>query len=394
MKYPKIYLTLDNCFAIKRWTEPSQWMPLIKEIGFDSVQASFDNEMDFLYSPDWYIEKWFAQVEEQEKKTGISVDTFYTGYQTYRTAGLAHFDAQMADYLTEEWMKKAVKQLGKRGSHMGVSFFAMTDDVLQDPVLYERKYQEVVKRFQDIGRCAVENGIYFCSEAMYAPQQPSWTIEGTKKFLADCHREDGSIYTTIDVGHMTGQSRFRRPSEAQIKKSIEQSARGDKYPPFWMGAEHTINLWRKATEDKENCEAYTAQIIADMKKYNYMFSDSEEDSSPYAWLRELACYSPIIHMQQTNGITASHAAFTKQNNENGIIEGKKVLEAIAEAYEQPEEPAMPPKADEIYLAFEIFGSNTEYSYEIVNKLRETAIYWKQFVPENGMELNILLERLR
>ena len=80
MKYPKIYLTLDNCFAIKRWTEPAQWMSLVKEIGFDSVQASFDNEIDFLYSPDWYMEKWFARIEEQEKRTGVSVDTFYTGY--------------------------------------------------------------------------------------------------------------------------------------------------------------------------------------------------------------------------------------------------------------------------------------------------------------------------
>ena len=27
MKYPKIYLALDNCFALKRWVEPETWLP-------------------------------------------------------------------------------------------------------------------------------------------------------------------------------------------------------------------------------------------------------------------------------------------------------------------------------------------------------------------------------
>lgn len=391
MKYPKIYLTLDNCFAIKRWTAPSQWMPLVKEIGFDSVQASFDNEIDFLYSPDWYMEKWFAQIAEQEKETGVSVNTFYTGYQTYRTAGLGHFDEQMADYLTEEWMIKAVKRLGKKHAHMGVSFFAMTEDVLQKPELYEQKYKQIVRRFKEIGRCAAKNGIYFCSEAMYAPHQPSWTIKGTKKFLADCHGKEGSIYTTIDVGHMTGQYRFRKPSKAQIKESIQGAPPGVSNPPFWIGAEHTIGLWQKAVEDKIHIETYLTKIMEDIERHGYLFSNSEEDSSPYAWLQELACYAPIIHMQQTNGIISSHAAFTQKNNEKGIIEGKKVLKAIAKAYEQPEDISMPPRAEEIYLAFEIFGSNIEYSYEIIEKLKETAAYWKQFVPENGIELDKLLK---
>ncbi len=76
MEYPKVYLTLDNCFAIKRWVEPSEWMPLIRDIGFTSAQASFDNEIDFLYSPEWYKSGWFQEVSRQEKETGLRVDTF------------------------------------------------------------------------------------------------------------------------------------------------------------------------------------------------------------------------------------------------------------------------------------------------------------------------------
>lgn len=50
MKYPKIYLALDNCFALKRWVEPETWLPLIKDLGYTSIQASYDNEFDMLYN--------------------------------------------------------------------------------------------------------------------------------------------------------------------------------------------------------------------------------------------------------------------------------------------------------------------------------------------------------
>lgn len=39
MNYPKIYLVLDNCFAIKRWVEPETWGPLIKQLGFEIGRA-------------------------------------------------------------------------------------------------------------------------------------------------------------------------------------------------------------------------------------------------------------------------------------------------------------------------------------------------------------------
>lgn len=90
MNYPKIYLVLDNCFAIKRWVEPETWGPLIKQLGFDYVEASFDNEADFFYSPDWYLDAWFDRVKAVEAAQDIHVANFFTGYQTYRTAGLAH----------------------------------------------------------------------------------------------------------------------------------------------------------------------------------------------------------------------------------------------------------------------------------------------------------------
>ena len=99
-------------------------------------------------------------------------------------------------------------------------------------------------------------------------------------------------------------------------------------------------------------------------------------------------------MQQTDGITSSHQPFTKEENEKGIIQGEEVLRAIAHSYEQEQEPQMPPKCQEIYLAFEIFAGNTEYREEIIEKLKETLNYWRRFVPEDGIRLDVLLKSYR
>lgn len=391
MNYPKIYLALDNCFAIKRWVEPETWGPLIKELGFDCVEASFDNEVDFFYSPEWYLDKWFDRVKAVEAEQNLRVANFFTGYQTYRTAGLAHPDGKMARHMLEGWVKPAIERLGARGSGIGFSLHAYPDRVLQDPALYREETRKVSELMSEIGGIAKDNGgIPVCVEAMYAPHQTPWTIEGTKTFLRDIYSIDKNpVYTTVDLGHMVGQVRFRKPTRDALRQSLEAAAAGRLAEEPWLGGDTTYAIWDKAISEKDTGDAVIDAIEADMQRYPHLFSFDPADSDPYAWLENLACYSPIMHMQQTNGVTSSHAAFTEANNAAGIIDGARLLKAIAKSYETVDE-IMPPKAEAIYLSFEIFASNAEHPREIKKKLRETCEYWRRFIPEDGMPLDELI----
>ena len=105
MEYPKIYLALDNCFALKRWVEPETWLPLIKDLGYTSIQASYDNEFDMLYNTKEYIDSWLERLTVAEKQYGAKVQSFYSGYQTYRTSGLAHPDRRVVNSIVEGWIK-------------------------------------------------------------------------------------------------------------------------------------------------------------------------------------------------------------------------------------------------------------------------------------------------
>ena len=131
------------------------------------------------------------------------------------------------------------------------------------------------------------------------------------------------------------------------------------------------------------------RIISEMEKYPFLFA-SEEDGDPYRWLEELGCYSPIIHLQQTDGMVSGHWPFTKANNDRGIIEGGKLLQAIKTSFDRQEDLQMK-KVDRIYLTIEVFASTGSINYFTFRELQETVAWWRQFIPEDGLRLDQLVQ---
>ena len=54
---------------------------------------------------------------------------------------------------------------------------------------------------------------------------------------------------------------------------------------------------------------------------------------------------------------------------------------------------MPEKCPEICLTLEVFAGTAELPVEILNKVKDSAAYWRQFIPEDGIPLDELLKRL-
>ena len=395
MKYPRIYLVLDNCFAIKRWIKPSEWMKIIKDIGFTYVQASTDNEFDPIFFPEDYCLDWMEEVKKEEKATGLKVINFYSGYQTYRTAGLGHYDYRVREMLIEKWFKPLIRRaadLDAKG--IGFHVFALTDDVLQDNDKYLETSEIITDYLAEISKYAYENNkIQISFEQMYAPHQPPWTIEGTFEYLEKIYNKYKTPgYVTIDVGHMVGQKKFLKPSKKIIKDSLTDFSARNGNMKIWLGADSAYALWDKlknSIKGEEKIESAACQISEEMDKYPYFFSD-KDDADIYKWIEELAVYSPIIHMQQTNGITSSHAPFTAENNKTGVVKGRQLIESIVKSFEKQKEKNMPSFVEDIYLSFELFASNTDTKREIIYRLRETLEYWRQFVPEDGLPLEKIL----
>ena len=100
-------------------------------------------------------------------------------------------------------------------------------------------------------------------------------------------------------------------------------------------------------------------------------SGKEEDRNPYAWVERFGARTPVLHIQQTDGISSKHWPFTPEYNKRGIIKPEKVLDAISRS-----------GADEILLVLEVFHSFFEpMEEEVIDDLLRSVEYWRKYVSE-------------
>jgi hypothetical protein len=72
----------------------------------------------------------------------------------------------------------------------------------------------------------------------------------------------------------------------------------------------------------------------------------------------------------------------------GIIDGSRVMEGIRKSFEKKQDVPVP-KVNRIYMTIEVFSPTAGVNYYTVKELKESVRYWRQFVPEDGVKLNLL-----
>jgi len=130
----------------------------------------------------------------------------------------------------------------------------------------------------------------------------------------------------------------------------------------------------------------TARIVLDeLGRYPHLFAHPE-DSSLYEWLRRLGCYSPIIHLQQTDGVQSSHSPFTEDLNSTGIVDAREVVLAIGQAYRRRPASHLPPMCKEIFFTLEVTASTYDTTDIIVERMKASVEYWRRAIPYDGIPL--------
>jgi D-erythrulose 1-phosphate 3-epimerase len=235
---------------------------------------------------------------------------------------------------------------------------------------------------------------YIGVEQMYTPHQIPWTIEGTKELVKEVYsRSKNPFYVNIDLGHQSGQYKFRKPDANQLRELIsEYRTNGNKLREKWLGPLSAYQEFAEIVTNKTNEEQGVKNLQSILEDYPHMFAE-DRDGNTYKWLEKLACYSPIIHLQQTDGRTSGHWPFTAEYNKKGIIDGGKVLKAIYAANSKVRSSEYPPKVDSIYLTIEVFSSTDSLNEDIKARIIETVEYWRKFVPNDGENLDTIISRM-
>lgn len=395
-EFPRIFLAIDNCFASKRWTRPQEWMKVIGDLGLKYIEASADTECDPLYMGPEYLQDWVEDVIAQSDKAGLRVVNLYSGHGTYATLGLGHTDVGVRERFHHEWVETLVLAAEKLGAGIGFFCHAFNDAVLQDKNDYAKRVDELCGRFADLSIFADRHGgTKIGVEQMYVPHQIPWTIDGTAELLREIYsRSRKSFYVTLDTGHQTAQHKFRRPNENEIRSIFHKCARSVDFPDhhgIWLGPASCWSIIDEWDGDQNNLESDVGRIVKEMDSHPYLFA-GDEDGDPYKWIEKLGCYSPIIHLQQTEKHKSSHDPFTPEYNVTGVISAEKVLKSLAASYQTEPDSSMPARCTDIYFTLEIFFETSSFNRDIISDLKKSIAYWRRFIPEDGLPLDQLAER--
>ena len=94
-------------------------------------------------------------------------------------------------------------------------------------------------------------------------------------------------------------------------------------------------------------------------------SPNPRDIDPYAWAKDFATQSPIIHIKQSTTNKGGHWPFTKQYNEHGRITPDQLLDAIKSGGGTTNE-----------LCLELaFREREPTDRNVVAALKESVAYW-------------------
>ncbi len=384
--YPKIYLAIDNCFASKRWTAPEDWARVIKDLGVNYVEASADTELDPLYMGREYLAGWKERVKAVEKNQNVKVANLFSGHGTYSTLGLAHPEATVRKNMLDNWFKPMIEIAAELDAGMGFYAHAFPVEGLQSQKRYEEYCKILTDGLLELNEYARQVGCkYLALEQMYTPHQIPWTIAGTKQLMQQLSDGAGHpFFFTEDVGHHL--TTYVKPTVAQIQAAVAEGKE------IWLGNDEAYRVFDQAVAKGSLSDAQCAEIVAAMDATPYMFAE-EKDGDCFCWLEEIGCYSPIVHLQQTDGNASAHKSFTAECNRHGKITAKKVLQAIKQSYDAPVCKDLPNRCSEIYLTLELFSGTAQTVRSILRNYSETVQYWRQYIPEDGIALDALLAKL-
>jgi D-erythrulose 1-phosphate 3-epimerase len=142
------------------------------------------------------------------------------------------------------------------------------------------------------------------------------------------------------------------------------------WEPMSVGRElgHTL----KATQELQNW-INAAELPIPLKPmvdidHGDVTSPNPADLDPFAWAKDFATQSPVIHIKQSTMNKGGHWPFTEQYNENGRITPVKLLEALKSGGGTNNE-----------LCLELaFREREPTDRSVVAALKESVAYWAPY----------------
>jgi len=327
----QLHVGINGQFCAARWEQPDSWVRLTRELGFRWHELSGDL-LDPLYGGDRQFQ---TEVARQAKKAARAGDVAFcavdAGIAPRCSHGLSHTHAIPRQTMVE-WVVAAMsiaRELGaRRVTGHWDSIPVETLEQGEDAAKKAiRSQYEIIRDLARIGGDMELSGL--CVEQSYVPARTPCTIKQAEEMLIATNRNNPGcpVHVTVNVGHMAGAG----------------------------------------------------------------YGLEGRDLDYLEWLKALAAFSPIIHLQQTKPDVCCNWPFTDEYNQQGHIELGRVIEAIQWGHEHWEESwvseVMEP-IHESWLILKVIPPLNQTETSLLEDLGASAAHIEQSVPGGRTTLNV------
>ena len=238
----RLELGINNCFAVKRWPRPDDWMPIVRErLGLRLVQHSLDlvDLTGTTALPDSQAGALRRAAGEHE----VDIQSTFTGLAAYSANLLLHPGVAEREH-ARAWFGRAIAFTGMLGAeatggHVGA--FSVAD--WRSSSSRADRWKDLQASIDGLSREAHEAGLsYLVVENLAAAREPS-TMSMIRELLRAGDDSHVPVRLCLDVGHMCtpGTSGADRDPYAWLRElggdaamvQLQQSdAEGDHHWPF------------------------------------------------------------------------------------------------------------------------------------------------------------------
>lgn len=197
-------LGLNLSFCVKRWVTPALWAPLVRRMGVDAVQFSFD-----LVDPAWpdaLLDRLAADVRHVAANEDVKAHSAFIGLAHYTHCQLLHPDAGVRD-VAEQWMRRAYRfaaHAGIEGVGGPLGAVASALDGHEPDAIPPDDYADLLARLHRLADVAAAEGL----TALYIEPTPMrrewpWTVAQAERMQADLAGSALPWRWCLDWGHGT-----------------------------------------------------------------------------------------------------------------------------------------------------------------------------------------------
>jgi len=97
-------------------------------------------------------------------------------------------------------------------------------------------------------------------------------------------------------------------------------------------------------------------------------ADSATVEDPHAWLEQLLPWSPVVHLQQTDGQADRHWSFSPEHNASGIVRPRRIVEIVK---------ASP--LERVLLLFEFAYPFDTPDRQVIDELKRSVEVWAEWL---------------